>query len=87
LGLPVVEVPHDATIRDGGPITLAALSEKSSRAWTLAAAAVVTALKTAPTTVDLVARVTGQPPAQPHTQARIPGPEQGQLPTHASATR
>ncbi len=54
LKLPVVEVPYDATIRDGGAITLAALSEKSSRAWTLAAAAVVTALKTAPTTVDLV---------------------------------
>lgn len=50
----VVEVPFDPAIRLGGEITLAALSEKSTRAWTSAAAAVVEALSTAPTHTDLV---------------------------------
>jgi len=50
----VVEVPYDPAIRLGGQITLAALSEKSTRAWTAAAAAIVTALGSAPTDVDLV---------------------------------
>jgi MinD-like ATPase involved in chromosome partitioning or flagellar assembly len=58
LGLAVVEVPFDPTIRDGGPITLASLSEESSRAWTAVAAAVVTALRSAPTATDLVAQAT-----------------------------
>jgi len=50
----VVEVPYDPAIRLGGQIALAALSEKSTRAWTAAAAAIVTALGSAPTDVDLV---------------------------------
>jgi len=50
----VVEVPYDPAIRLGGQITLAALSEESTRAWTAAAAAIVTALGSAPTDVDLV---------------------------------
>ena len=50
----VAEVPFDPAIRLGGQITLAALSEKSTRAWTAAAAAIVTALGSAPTDVDLV---------------------------------
>lgn len=54
IGLPVVEVPYDPIIRDGGPLTLDLLSEASSRAWTQAAATVVTALRSAPTSTDLV---------------------------------
>ena len=50
----VVEVPFDPAVRLGGEITLAALSEKSTRAWTAAAAAVVQALESAPTGTDLV---------------------------------
>ncbi len=50
----VVEVPFDPAIRLGGSITLASLSEKSTRAWTAAAAAVVEALRTARTDTDLV---------------------------------
>lgn len=50
----VVEVPFDPAIRLGGAITLASLSEKSTRAWTAAAAAVVEALRTARTDTDLV---------------------------------
>jgi len=53
----VMEVPYDPAIRLGGQITLAALSEKSTRAWTAAAAAVVTALAAAPTDTDLVDQV------------------------------
>ncbi len=53
----VVEVPYDPAIRLGGQITLAALSEKSTRAWTTTAAAVVTALAAAPTDTDLVRQV------------------------------
>lgn len=50
----VVEVPFDPAIRLGGSITLASLSERSTRAWTAAAAAVVEALRTARTDIDLV---------------------------------
>jgi len=50
----VVEVPFDPAIRLGGEITLSALSEQSTRAWTAVAAAVVTSLEYAPTDVDLV---------------------------------
>jgi len=84
IGLPVVEVPYDPTIRDGGPLTLDLLSEASSRAWTQAAATVITALRSAPTSTDLVAaalpgatrRHDGSPPAPATTPstARIPSP-------------
>jgi len=50
----VVEVPFDPAIRLGGAITLGSLSEKSTRAWTAAAAAVVETLRTAHTETDLV---------------------------------
>ena len=50
----VVEVPFDPAIRLGGAITLAALSEKSTRAWTAAAAAVVEVLRSARTDIDQV---------------------------------
>ena len=50
----VVEVPFDPAVRLGGEITLASLSAKSTRAWTVAAAAVVQALQSAPTETDLV---------------------------------
>ena len=40
----VLEVPYDAHVRKGGEITLAALSEQSSRAWTQVGAAVVSQL-------------------------------------------
>jgi MinD-like ATPase involved in chromosome partitioning or flagellar assembly len=52
----VVEVPFDPAIRLGGEITLSSLSEASNRAWTAVGAAVVQTLRTAPTSVDLVAR-------------------------------
>ncbi|PPK98186.1 MinD-like ATPase involved in chromosome partitioning or flagellar assembly [Kineococcus xinjiangensis] len=51
----VVEVPFDPVVRRGGEISLAGLSEESTRAWTAVAAAVVGALRSAPTDVDLVA--------------------------------
>jgi MinD-like ATPase involved in chromosome partitioning or flagellar assembly len=50
----VMEVPFDPAIRLGGELTLASLSERSTRAWTAAAAAVITALQSAPTEIDLV---------------------------------
>ena len=53
----VIEVPFDPAIRLGGEITLASLSETSKRAWTMVAASVVTALRTAPTDLDLVSEV------------------------------
>ena len=53
----VVEVPFDPAIRLGGEITLSALSTASMRAWTAVAAAVVTSLRTAPTSIDLVQRL------------------------------
>jgi MinD-like ATPase involved in chromosome partitioning or flagellar assembly len=59
----VLEVPFDPAIRLGGEISLSSLSEDSTHAWTAVAAAVVTALRTAPTDVDLVSNM----------QARIPG--------------
>ncbi len=59
----VVEVPFDPAIRRGGEITLSALSEKSVRAWTLAAAAAMVALKSAPTDIDLVRKLTPSPSA------------------------
>lgn len=55
----VIEVPFDPAIRLGGEITLSALSELSSRAWTMVAGAVVESLRTAPTDVDLVRQVHG----------------------------
>ena len=58
LPFPVVEVPYDPTIRDGGPVVIGALSEESLRAWTSVAAAVVTALGAARTDIDLVAAAT-----------------------------
>lgn len=54
LGLRWIEVPYDQQIR-GGEISLGQLSEESTRAWTAVAAAVVRALNTASTDVDLVA--------------------------------
>jgi len=67
----VVEVPYDPAIRLGGEITLAALSEKSTRAWTAAAAAVVTALAAAPTDTDLMRQI--QTATTPVDNASHPG--------------
>ncbi|GLY31531.1 hypothetical protein [Kineosporia sp. NBRC 101731] len=53
----VVEVPFDPVIRRGGEISLSALSEESSRAWTRTGAAIVRALSAANTEIDLVAQV------------------------------
>ena len=50
----MLEVPFDPAIRLGGEISLSSLSEASTHAWTVVVAAVVTALRTAPTEVDLV---------------------------------
>lgn len=56
LGVTTVEVPFDPAIRLGGQISLADLTETSTRAWTIAAATVITALNAAPTDIDLNAR-------------------------------
>lgn len=58
LGVTVAEVPFDPAIRLGGQLTLADLTETSTRAWTSAAGAVVAALNIAPTDLDLVAQAT-----------------------------
>lgn len=58
LGVTVAEVPFDPAIRLGGQLTLADLTETSTRAWTSAAGAVVAALNAAPTDLDLVAQAT-----------------------------
>lgn len=57
----VVEVPFDPAIRRGGPITLDALTVASRHAWTQAAAALIAALNTAPTDIDLIADLAGAP--------------------------
>lgn len=62
LEVSVVEVPFDPAIRLGGQITLGDLSEASTRAWTAAAAAVVSALGTAPTETDLVRELAAATP-------------------------
>lgn len=64
----VVEVPFDPAIRLGGEITLSTLSEKSRRAWTTAAAAVVRVLELAPTDTDLVRQLRSG--ANPTTNSR-----------------
>jgi hypothetical protein len=58
----VVEVPLDPAIRPGAQITLGSLSEQSTRAWTAAAAAVVRALTSAPTDIDLVQQLQAATP-------------------------
>ena len=58
LGVTVAEVPFDPAIRLGGQLTLADLTETSTRAWTSAAGAVVGALNVAPTDLDLLAQAT-----------------------------
>lgn len=50
----VVTVPYDPAIRRGGQLSLDALSDRSTRAWTAAAAAVVRAFEDAPTHINLV---------------------------------
>ena len=62
-GAAVVEVPFDPAIRPGAEIALGSLSEPSTRAWTAAAAAVVRALKSAPTDIDLVQQLQAATPA------------------------
>jgi hypothetical protein len=59
----VVEVPFDPAIRPGAEITLGSLSEPSTWAWTAAAAAVVRALKSASTDIDLVQQLQAATPA------------------------
>lgn len=59
LGVTVAEVPFDPAIRLGGQLTLADLTETSTRAWTSAAGAVIAALNAAPTDLDLIAQATG----------------------------